>query len=375
MKNRLAALALLLSVVLTLSGCFPTGEKDLNTSSGLFESGIFEYNAGNITVRFEAPEIPNNLPTRIKVMEKKFDTDEMLQLFLDGKTIDHVALDVNYWTDDGTLLTVDGNSLGFRDGKTCHAAKFQVDDPVNYQVILLLYKDYYRDEFFEPNAELDGFPSQNAIDRAENFAASFGMTNLGKPEVYAASLETYQKIRDNFDGFFNDAYTLTNDNEVYFLMYSQVYGDIGLADLYQASVKDNTNKDGLDNVFSPKVVIGISRDRVFYFNVEEAYKSEYEILSSEPVKYDFNYALNELTSYIDKNYFSKKNVIEKAELVYLPVERKEPGYLEYTPAWCFSGYEFDGDPADSSDYTEYIVNYYKIVISAESGVMNRYMEG
>ncbi len=375
MKNRLVALALLLSVVITFSGCFPTGEKDPNTSVEEFKSGIFEYNADNIEVSFEIPEVPNNLPAKIKIKNKIFETDDILEVFLNGKTIDHVALDTNYWTTDGSLLTVDENCLGFRDGKTCNPAKFQAENPVNYQVILLLYKDYLRNEFFESNVELDGFPSRDAIERAQNFASSLGITNLGNPEIYTASLESYEKIRGGFGDFFNNTYPLTNENEVYFLMFSQEYEDVGLANLYQASVKDSTNKDGIDEVFSPKVTIGISRDQIFYFNVEEAYESNYEVLSDDPLKYDLNYALNELKSFLEKNHFSKKNIIDKAELVYLPTERNETGNLELVPAWCFNGYEFVGNNADPSNYSEYLVNYYKIVISSESGVMNRYMEG
>lgn len=366
MKKRLAAAALLISAALTLSGCFPTGEKDPNTSTDLSDSKSFEYGKDNFTASFELPDIPDNLPTRIKLKEKTFDAENMMPLFLSGKTVlDEKTWEGNYWTDDGSLLYVSSNSAGFSDGATCALKEYKIDAPLNYQAVVTVIEEYYRDTF-DIGRELEEFSSQSAIDRALEVVSTLGITVLEKPEIYAFSLNSLEKLKErDLDFAFNEKYPITKDNEVYVLSFRRLFEGIELADA-DISIKDNTDETGSFSVDASNVTVGVSKDKIFYFSANEVYEEEYEIISSAPAKYDLNYALSELTSYLDKAYFSSETVIEKAKLVYFPVERNEPGYIEYALAWSFEGSAaVRGSGAYSNSYRR---DDYKIFFLAETGV-------
>lgn len=361
MKKRLAAAALIISIVLTMSGCFPTGEKLPDTSKDYTPENGFKYQAPNINVSFKIPEIQKDIPTRIKLREKSFDDDKMLELFFNGKTILHdKTWEGNYYTDDDSLLCVGSNSLSFCEGKTAPLKKFQIDAPLNYQAALTVDQDYYRDTF-NIGRELDSFSSQNAAERSLELISTLEITNLGEPEFYAFSVDTLEKLKENgFSFAFNEKYPLTKDNEVYVLKFREIFYGVELADV-QTSIKNNVGKNGSFPISNPNVTIGISKDNIFYFDAGEAYEKECYVLNSDAPKYDLNYALNELKNYLEKNYFSTQTVIDKAKQVYYPIERNEDGYVEYSLAWSFEGY------AEHKDEGDVMKDNYKIIILCENG--------
>ena len=369
MKKYLAAVVLLLSMALMLSGCFPSGEKDPNLSSltKLTDNRLFEHNANNLTVSFEIPEIPSNLPMRIRLKGKHFDTEEMIELFFDGKIIDdEQTWSGNYYTYDGSRLYVstDYSSLSFNDGETAHGHNYQVDGPVNYQVAFFVDEKFYKNTYFSGGNELENFPLQNALDRVLKLTSTLGITDLGEPEIYAVSLDTYAKLKVDYTSFFNEEYPLTTYSEMYILHFPQVFDGIELADLKEVSVNDYTLDDGKSMVWSPRVTVGVAKDRIFYFDVSEPFEAEYEVVNSQPAKYDLNYVLSELISYLDKTYFSKETVINNVKAVYYPVERRGNEYVEYSLAWSFEGYVNEGKLFNIFDN----IHNYKVIVSAENGV-------
>ncbi len=242
MKKRLAAAIMTISAAIMISGCFPTGEKKPNVSDAVSESEIFEYSKDNFTASFIIPQYQNNLPTRIKLKEKAFDTDEMIDLFYSGKTIlQDKTWNGNYYADDDSLLCVDSNGILFCDGKTAPVKKFQIDAPLNYQAVLTVADECYR-EMFDIGTELDGFSSQSAESRANELISTLGITNLGEPEIFAFSLNTLEKLKENDLAFaFNEEFPLTKDSEVYILHFPRLVDEIELADA-KLSIKNTTNE-------------------------------------------------------------------------------------------------------------------------------------
>jgi len=362
MKKRLAAAALTISIVLTMSGCFPTGEKSLNTSNTTSDRTSFEYSKDHFTADFEIPDYSPDMPAKIRLKIKSFNAEEMIDLFFDGKTIlRDKTWEGNYYADDDSLLCVDSNSLLFCDGKTAPLKKFQIEAPVNYQAVLTVDENYYRDTF-DIGKELDSFSSQSATERALKLISTLGITNLGEPEIYAFSLDTLEKLRDNDLAFaFNDKYPLTEENEVYVLHFSRLFEGIEVADT-ETSIKDNTRETGISTVSSPDITVGISKDKIFYFNAEEIYEAEDEIVSNESAKYDLNYAVSELANYLEKAYFTLETNVDKAKAIYFPIERNSEGYTEFSLAWSFEG-TINKDPSN------YHKDDYRIVFLADTGRM------
>ncbi|MCM1167140.1 MAG: hypothetical protein NC299_16025 [Lachnospiraceae bacterium] len=360
MKKRLVAVTAVVLTSLTLSGCFPTGEKDPNVSNGFSDGKYFEYSKDNLTAAFEIPEISESLPMRIRLKEKTFDAEECLKLFFSGKTVDNIW-EGNYRSEDGSLLCVNSNSVDFCDGKTANLSAFQIEAPVNYQVALTIDDEYCR-EIFDIGNEINGFPSRGAIDRALDTAAALGIAELDEPEIYAFSLDSLQKIKESDLSFaFNDKYPLTEDNEVYVLHFRQLFNGVELAGV-STSVKDSAGDTGSYPVDAPAIAAGVSGNDIFYFGAAPMYESEFEVANGEPAKYDLNYALQELASYLDKAYFQKETEINKVKPVYFPVERNALGYVEYALAWSFEGTA----KQKSSDYRR---DEYKIIVLAETGVI------
>ena len=99
------------------------------------------------------------------------------------------------------------------------------------------------------------------------------------------------------------------------------------------------------------------------FKSGAVYEEEYEVLSDEPIKYDLNYALNELESYLSKVYYSSKKSakISTAKLVYVPIEANgEEGTVEFVLMWSFEGYVGDINK-------DFYWNDYKIMIRTDDG--------
>lgn len=367
MKKRLAAIAILILVIYTLTGCFPTGVPNSSATSSvlLVEDRIYKFSKDNLDVSFEIPEMPEKLPLRIKLKKKFCETNEIINLFLGGKTIvGEKTWSDNYYTDDQSHIYVSptDNEIQFNDGKTAPEPRDTIDFPANYQMPIYHIKEYFREEYF-PNDELEDFPSEEALKRAQELISTLGMTNLGKPSVYAVTLDSFEKFREHYptDEFFNDKYPLTKENEIYYLTFSKVFDGIELADISRLQIKNSTDS-GSDIISSPTVKIGISKDNIFYFESGANYEAEYETVSDEPVKYDINYALSDLQSFLEKNHYSTERSvkIDQAKIVYLPIEVKGNGIVEFVPVWSFEGYMGNkNDPFFWKDY--------KIMVRADDG--------
>ncbi|MCH5204469.1 MAG: hypothetical protein J1F03_06955 [Oscillospiraceae bacterium] len=369
MKKRLAAAAVLISVIFTLSGCFPTGEKETTPTNSVdfTEIETYEYSKDYLEVSFKLPEIPKDVPIRIKIKEKNFDADEIIELFFGGKTIlEDQTWNGNYTADDKSYLFADPNRniVRFADGKTSPTpVNNSIDFPVNYQMPIYHLEDYFREKYFPGgDGELEAFPRSDATGRALGLTSILGITNLGEPDIFAVTLDSYEKFREYYDGdgFFNDSLTMTKENEIYYLVFPKVYAGIELADV-SLSVQNHTNGRS-SQIFLPKLTVGVSKDDIFFLDSGAVYEEEYEVLSNEPIKYDFNYALNELESYLSNVYFSSKKTakINTAKLVYYPIEVNEEGTIECVLTWSFEGYV---GKMDDDFYWE----DYKIIIRTDNG--------
>jgi len=367
MRKILAVFVLLIAMM--FSGCFPTGAKNADTSMDFTEDKTFKYKAPHINVSFEIPQIQGDLPpTRIKLKEKTFDTEEMINLFFSGKTIDEEETFPNfYWATDSSFLNMSPteNYLKFADGPTSYdGLGIKGDAPINYRITLEYSREHYR-EMYNIGEELELFSSRSAIDRALELCSTLGITHLGKPRIYAFDLDTYEKIREkNKTAWFSDEIPLTKDNEVYVLSFRQNFGGIELTAFENVLIDDSTAKTGKSVIFAPEVTIGVSKNDIFYLDVEAAYEPEYEVVSNDPIRYDLNYALSELTSYLKKAYFKDPTVINSSNIVYFPIERKEPGYVEYSLAWNFGGTVHDKTFDDMESYS--------IIFLAENGIRKDY---
>lgn len=342
MKKIITAAALILSMTLTLtlSGCFPTGEKDPNVSDTLSENGSFEYEKENLKVKFDRPKVPENIPSRVRVKQKYFDFDAAYKLFLDGKTLDPSRTgEIFYWTTDGTFMeySEELNSLRYYEGSTCYNGLGTPENaPVNFCIYLDKSHEQYRNTY-GIGRELEGFSSQDAIKQALELCSALGVNDLGEPEVFAFDSAVYEKLSEEQRSWINKDVPFTKDYEAYVLRFPQVICGTALADLNDVTISAPSEKYGEGAVYHTDVTVGVSKNGIFHFKVESAFEAEYEVIGTEPIKYGFDHALNEFQKYLERAYFKDHTDYNTAKIIYFPVTRDEKGYVEFTPAWLFRG--------------------------------------
>lgn len=376
MKKRLAAAVILVLISLTVSGCYPTGEEEPdNFSVEVFEETHFEYSKPNLTVSFDLPEIPENIPSKIKLRKKFYDFWEVSGLFFDGETIGPEQVHeipernfISYTLPNTTSLRTYFNRLKFFDREM--QREDEIEGAVNYCEVLNRCRDCDREICCITDEELPGFPLQGALDRANELISVLGITDLGEPEIYSISLKTYEKLKQfGWESMFNENYPLTEDDEVYVFEFPKIFGgiEVGYYDMKDPDLDLNTN------IIDPKICVGVAKDRIFSFT-EQAYEPGYEIISGEPIQFGLDYAISKLRDYLDKTPYgvSKIATINKAKLVYFPVGYNEKGTLEFVPVWSFEGFYEDqrGGAYSPDEYPFYGV--YKIVIRTDNGDLSEW---
>ncbi len=379
----------ILVIAMMFSGCYPTGKKvEENSTVSSTASGSthldgthFEYSKDNLTADFDLPEIPDELPSRIKLKEKMFDHQEVIDLFFGGEApVSEYLYGANkecgqYTASDGSELIIARNSISYSNGKHLSIMNFDVlNAPVDYFDVVNLCTEFRRDMYSITEDELEGFPLQGALDSANELISKLGIAGLGEPRIYSVSLASYKKMKSEYY-LFNDKYPLTKDNEIYVFEFPRLLGEVEALNLSNVRIKDTASERGA-GVNSPSVTVGVAKDGIFKFEAEGIYEADHEILSTEPVKYDLGYAVSELEKYLDKVYFprSKSVVISNAKVVFYPVERNEPGTVEFIPSWSFEGYYRDLNSEAKIEIYENRRDY-RLFVNSDVGVVKEYSEG
>lgn len=384
MKRRLAAIMILTIIVLTFSGCYPTEKRvNENTSGNAFNSDYlndthFEYSKDNLAVGFDFPDVPNELPSKIKLREKTFDHGEMIELFFGGEApVSENIYGANdecgqYIAIDGAELIIEGNDISYYSGKISVMNVVEgLKAPVDYFSMMNLCKEFNRDLYSIGSDELEDFSLQNALDSVQELISKLGLAGFGSPEIYSFSLAAYEKIRSGEYYMFNEEYPLEKDDEIYVFVYPRLYGEVELSDFDGVDIKDSVNEIGT-LITSSSLTVGVAKDGIFKFSVGEAYEADVGILSTEPVKYNFDYAISVLEKYLDNAYFSNRKTvaINNARVLYFPVERNEAGTVEFTPLWSFEGYVRDMQIESELDHVS--LRDYRLIINSDVGVVREY---
>lgn len=382
MKKTPFAVTLSLITALALSGCYPTGKKvnqDISSTaseSTHFDGSHFEYSKDNLTVSFDITEIPSELPSRIKLKEKIFDRQKLIELVFDGEApVSEHLYGVNeeygrYTARDGSELIIEGNRISYYNAKISHE-----DDPNfpgSYSSVINVCKKHMRDMYSITENELEEFPLQTALKTANDLISELGITGFGEPEIYAVSLTSYEKIYSDDARIVNKNYPLTKDNEIYVFRFPQTIDEVKLSDI-NVDIKDHT-REWATLATPSSFVVGISKEGIFEFYIDAAYETDVEILSSEPIKYDFNHAIIELEKYFDKVNFtrSKTVTINNAGVIYYPVERNEVDTMEFVPAWSFGGYSRDLVFEEKIGYAA--IWDFRFIVNTDVGVVREYSE-
>lgn len=357
MKHKLKFLALITALTISLSGCYPTGEKELpsNSSGGVSDvqgnSEASQPFAGKVSEKFGDVElnyeISSNFPTqlpKIRLRRKNFDTELCKSVLLRDKTIlpqrkDQV--DWVFYTTDNCELSVGGDRLEFYDNNILYT-------PKHYQLVAMLFNKFCQ----AGNAQLNSFSSAEAIEQINEIFDELGIENYTEPYVVTVTPEDANALLEPLIAHNDEGeYALwEEDDGFYILKYRFSYNGIDLC-------TDNLKTPGTSReVKGSEIMVCVSKEGVFMIDTNTGL---YDVISLDEgtvdLKYDAKYASDQLV----KHYSKITNVkyptsFTECKPEYIPLEWVDTREAVFIPAWCFMGYALmDDDGFMRTDYAEY----------------------
>lgn len=350
MKKIFIAAVLILSGVLTLSGCYPNAQKTLPNSAGS-EANCFVGNVsekiGNAEFNYEIKaDFPTELP-KIRLKLKEFDEEKLKEILLRGKTINPNTdkPDWVYETTDESLLCLGGDWIMFSDGS--------VDDNRNNMVTIANGFNKFCNASDE---QLTSFSSEEAISRANKLLDELGVENYGEPAVITvtpemgnAELKKRGVLTTNKEQSRDDYDLWTEDDGVYVLKYRQRIGGVDLCGGTVKTLGNDRTIEGTD------ISVYVKKDMIFYLEIN----SWYDIVSlneeTVEMKFGADYASDALLERYGKMGELKfPTFFTECRPEYIP-QGYDNGELIFTPVWCFSGYQLKGA---NGDYYEDSAEYF-----------------
>lgn len=353
MKKYLTFAALILSAVLALSGCYPTGEPSLpsdiqNTASEIqnFVGKVSE-KFGDAEFNYEiSPDLPTQMP-KIKLKSKQLDDELVKNVMLRDKTVNPDA-DRPDWV----IETTDGSLLQFSYGFTYYDGGVD-DNRSNFLTIAGTYNEFC----LSSSEQLKSFSSQEAIERVNKILDELGIENYGEPCVIPISPETgnaqlkkYGVYTTNKDQSRDDYDLWTEDDGIYILKYRF---NINGTDICSGNVK---TLETARTIPGADITAYVKKDLIFFLEINSWYDAVSLDEGTVDFKFSAGYASNALIEHYSKISTIKFPIFfTECKLEYIPLEYTDANEITYTPAWCFMGYENRGFSGDyrSVDFAEY----------------------
>lgn len=353
MKYKPIFFALIMALTISLTGCFPTGEKPLTSTTDSAEhfSGKITEKVGSVEMNYYiSADFPAKL-SKIRLKNKEFDYEQVESILFRGKELAPRSENVPPWVyeaTDGSELQVSGDSIFYFDTAAAPSAK-------NFDQLAVLFNKYSR----AIDAQLSSFPSSQAIDQSNKILDELGIENFTAPYVVPITAELVNGYIKNQvyagenadDPEIRELWPLWDESvEFYVLRYRFSYNGIELCD------HDLKTPGQSRTVHGSYIDICVSKDGIFSLSA----KNIYDVISWDEgnvdIVYDAKYASDKLVEYYTR-LAANVHMIEFTDCrtEYVPIEWIDAREAVFAPAWCFMGYRYH----DESRYTRYnIYDYY-----------------
>ena len=360
MKHKLKFLAIITAMTISLSGCYPTGEKQLppNGGSGVSDTqgnaeashpfdGKVSEKFGDVELNYEiSPDLPTQIP-KIKLKRKEFDIELCKSVLLHDKTIIPGEIDWVITTSDDCQLIIGGDRLEFYNNS-------MAETPKQYGMFAVLFNKFCR----TGSIQLKSFSSMEAIEQVNKIFDELGIENYGEPGVVTVTPEeanAYLKkmisAQGEGDNTGQEEYTLwENDDGFYILKYRFNYNGIDIC-------ADNLKTPGTSrSVKGSDIMVCISKEGLFMIKTKTGM---YDVISLDEgtveLKYNAKYASDQLVEHYSKIVAVRfPTFFTECKLEYIPFEYVDDREAVFTPAWCFMGYtSMDDDGYLRNDHAAY----------------------
>lgn len=364
MKRRLSALAVITALTALLSGCYPAGQAPApigeSESEQTGDSNPVLPFPDNIILEMDLPKnTPSEVPSVILTL-KKWDKEEIKNLFFDGKVITYEnEIDekhmpgekFNCWDTEDEMVAMRPGRIHY-DNKAVLGGEFRYGTVYHYGTndCTVIDDSYASDE------ELSAFSHADAKKLAQEMIDKLGITNLGEPRIISVHANLANKILEQFKGWKENAgetfeYTpWTENEEIYVLRYPQVFENTELA---MNNINYTTSPSRIGTVTEmPGVIAVVNKDKILSFQATGIFSEKYELGEKFSVKYNSNQALEKFREYLSNCVWDSTIKYYSCKLVYIPYTGTDDNLtVSFKPAWEFAGFE-KRDKSDAEYYSE-----------------------
>lgn len=358
MKNILKY-ALVLALAFMLTGCFPTGEVEQQSSirvdnaadSSASESAAFAVPNDLTNVKFNF-DVNGDYLSEVPVIKAKmriFDLEALKARFIDGKDI------IKETPNDhgGAFHTSDGITLVANQGRFSYTVEHLFGDAEKREVYSAQSNAasnlrYFFTDYHQLDSELEGFSRAEALERANNLVEEFDIKFLGEPSVYAFTLEELETYLDKsmrFDKEGNKTRVqLTKEDEFYLI---RCYGEYG--GITMPGEIGRIFEDAFD--YNTQVDIILTKDSLVKFDCDFVFDS-IEAIDTTQIKCGADTTISKVYEY----YRAKDNVMDyrleydSFGISYVTYECDyNAGEVTFKPLWHLAGRQYYNTDGVSGD--------------------------
>lgn len=342
MKNILKSV-LIIALVGALSGCYPTGERRVESTTiltsnsepnekGEIDNTKIELEVGDM--RANIYNLPTEYPAEAPVITltlREWDVEELKQKFIGENTIkeDFSTFNENVSRYGYVVTDSNGDDYWFVSEQGRFELEYEDDYASWAQFIGSICEDGHCFDKLVGSAELAGFTKADAMKRVDKIIEKLGLSNITEPEIWSV---TADKANDFFADYkHEDEVHWTQDEEVYIMKYTQTYNDIPII------TKDKAIPTIRRGFFNGTAITAIvSKDRILSFKCSKVFSDEPTIGSTAAVKYSPVEAFDTLVPIYKNIKLGYTLDYYNCKLVYRACDRTDD-YLTYsfTPAWQF----------------------------------------
>ncbi len=362
-KKIISALAFTAALSVTLTGCFPTGQKSAptqdnsvsvqNNSVPAQNNSDSDYSSSgttgveNLSVNVDFAE---NYPAEVPVISLKlrvWDKEKIKAAMLNGRTVtdeqDGTELDPNYHLitlDDGSDIicgsSIDGAFLQYKANGNIAKSQQNMIRPS----IAMIYpsnptaeKEIYDLDLAYEKGELTNFSRADAKTKADKILSDLGIANAGEPKIYSVPSDKINELnKDKTYGGEKDGEHLSmpkvaEDDGVYVIKYPIKYGEVSLPMHLTPGQFLGSRGTYIDMIVSKKELV--------YFRYYSPFDEEYETGETVKFKADAKAAADILVDDFSKQLITEKTEIFSCDLIYVSFKTTNETTVEMHPMWCF----------------------------------------
>lgn len=339
MKHKLKLIALITTLTVSLSGCFPTGENQLPSNGSETAqpfSGRISEKYGDVELDYEIPaDLPTKLPKiKLKLTDFSKDEDHIVSVLFDGKTQvkNENYADWVHFASDNSFLAVSDDEISFDNGGINNEFK-------HYHYFSATYKDLRR----ENGEQLNYFSSSEAVERGNKLLDDLGIENYGDPHIIAVTPKEAneelpkfcekQVTEDSCSDPENEYIPWDEDDGLYILRYKLNFNGVEVPDCW-------TNLTGSSRAASkaPGIIIGVTKENIVYCKAKRSYDVVSLDNGTSDLIYDAKYASDKLAEHYSKiTKVSMPIVFYQCKPEYVFYKNEADGSAVFVPVWCFMG--------------------------------------